>query len=234
MSPDFRTENLILSSLPMDVRNHVLSKLEPVSLSYSEVLYEIDDPVNYVYFPTGGLVSLVSTTREGQSLEVGVVGCEGYVGLPISLGDSVSPHRMIVQAEGTALRVKIGVFKALCDQHGPLQEILHRYAQLLIREITQSALCICFHQLEARFCRWLLVCQDKVKSDEFHLTQEFLADMLGVRRAGVTVAAGAIQSLGLIRYNRGHITIVHRKGLEAASCECYGIIREAIKKYLGG
>jgi CRP-like cAMP-binding protein len=233
MSPGFRTENLILSALPIDIRNHLLSELEPVALSYSEVLYEVDDPVDYVYFLTSGMVSLVSTTREGQSLEVGVVGCEGYVGLPIFFEDSVSPYRMIVQAEGTALRMKIAAFKALYDRHGSLQEPLHRYAQLLIREVAQSALCICFHHLEARFCRWLLVCQDSAKSDEFHLTQEFLADMLGVRRAGVTVAAGAIQSLGLIRYNRGHITIVDRAGLEAASCECYGIIREAIKKYLG-
>jgi CRP-like cAMP-binding protein len=233
MSHGFSTENLILYALPIDVRDHLLSELEPVSLSYSEVLYEIDDPINHVYFPTGGMVSLVSTTREGQSLEVGIVGCEGYVGLPIFLEDSVSPYRMIVQAEGAALRMKVTAFKAVCDQHGPLQELLHRYAQLLIREITQSALCICFHSLEARFCRWLLVCRDKVKSDEFHLTQEFLADMLGVRRAGISVAAGVIQSLGLIRYNRGHITIVDREGLEAASCECYGVVREAIKKYLG-
>jgi CRP-like cAMP-binding protein len=233
MSPGFNAENLILSALPIDVRNQLLSQLESVSLTYSEVLYEIDDPINHVYFPTSGMVSLVSTTREGQSLEVGIVGCEGYVGLPIFLDDSVSPYRMIVQAEGTALRMKVAAFKALCDQHASLQELLHRYAQLLMREITQSALCICFHHLEARFCRWLLVCQDKVKSDEFHLTQEFLADMLGVRRAGVTVAAGAIQSLGLIRYNRGTITIADREGLMAASCECYGISREAIKKYLG-
>jgi CRP-like cAMP-binding protein len=232
MSLGFGTENLILSALPIDVRNHLLSELEPVSLYYSEVLYEMGDLVSYVYFPTGGMISLVSTTLEGQSLEVGVVGCEGYVGLPIFLEDSVSPYRMIVQAEGTALRMKIAAFKAQCDQHGSLQELLHRYAQLLIREIAQSALCICFHQLEARFCRWLLVCQDRVKSDEFHLTQEFLADMLGVRRAGVTIAAGAIQSLGLISCNRGHITIIDREGLEAASCECYGIIRDAIKKYL--
>jgi Crp-like helix-turn-helix domain len=124
-------------------------------------------------------------------------------------------------------------FRAQCDRHGSLQELLHRYAQLLIREVAQSALFICFQPLEARCCRWLLVCQDKVKSDKFHLTQEFLADMVGVRPAGVAMAAGAIQGLGLVRYNRGHISIVDREGFGAASCECYGIIREAIKRYLG-
>jgi CRP-like cAMP-binding protein len=227
MASIFNTQNLILSALPTDVRSQLLSKLEPISLRYAEVLYEIDDPVDYVYFLNSGMVSLISSTQDGQSLEVGIVGYEGYVGLPIFLQDTMSPYRMVVQAEGTALRMRVDGFKAMCDQHGSLQELLHRYGQSLIREIMQSALCICFHHLEARFCRWLLICQDNVKSDEFHLTQEFLADMLGVRRAGVTVAAGAIQNEGLISYNRGRITILDRKGLEAACCECYKIIRQS-------
>jgi CRP-like cAMP-binding protein len=226
-STHLQIQNLLLSALPADIRNQLLSKLEPVRLPFSEVLYEIEDPVDYVYFVNSGMVSLISSTYEGESLEVGIVNYEGYVGLPIFLEDTRSPYRMIIQAEGAALRMKVDAFKAFSNEHGTLQEILHRYAQSLIREITQSALCICFHPLEARLSRWLLLCQDAVKSDTVRLTQEFLADMLGVRRAGVTGAAGAIQNKGLISYNRGQITILDRKGLEAASCECYKVIKEA-------
>jgi CRP-like cAMP-binding protein len=213
--------------LPADIRNQLLSQLEPVHLPFSEVLYEIDDPVDYIYFLNSGMVSMVSSTYEGESLEVGIVTYEGYLGLPIFLKDTASAYRMIVQAEGNALRMKVDTFKAMCNEHARLQEVLHRYTQSLIREVTQSALCICFHQLEARLCRWLLFCQDAVKSETLHLTQEFLADMLGVRRAGVTGAAGTIQDKGLISYSRGRITILDRQGLEAASCECYKAIKEA-------
>lgn len=220
-------ENLILSALADSVRGQLMAKLEPVSLAYTQVIYEIEDPVDYVYFINRGMVSLISTTREGQNLEVATVGYEGYVGLPLFLENSVSPYRMVAQAEVNALRMRVETFKAICDQCGPLQEILHRYSQSLIRALSQSALCICFHSLQARFCRWLLLCQDNVKSSEFHLTQEFLADMLGVRRAGVTVAAGNVQGKGLISYNRGHITILDRNGLEADCCECYKTIKES-------
>lgn len=205
----------------------MMKKLEHVSLPYSHVIYEIDDPINYVYFINNGMVSLVSTTLEGQSLEVAIVGREGYVGLPVTVGKGVFPYRAIAQADVTALRMKVDAFKKMCDRHPSVQELLHRHAQSLIKAIAQSSLCICFHTLEARFCRWLLACQDNTNSYEFYLTQEFIAEMLGVRRAGVTVAAGSLQSKGLISYNRGHITILDREGLAAACCECYKSIKEA-------
>lgn len=228
MKPTQTIENLILSALPCDARAQLMEKLEPVSLPYAHVIYELEDPVDYIYFINSGMVSLISTTREGQNLEVATVGHEGYVSMPIFLENSVSQYRTVAQAEVNALRMRVDAFKTIFDECVPLQRLLHRYAQSLIKAISQSALCICFHPLEARLCRWLLVCQDNVKTGEFHLTQEFLAGMLGVRRAGVTVAAGNAQSRGLIRYNRGHIAILDRKGLEAAACECYESIRESL------
>lgn len=219
--------NLIISAFPPDVRDSLMPKLEAVSLAHSDVLYEIDDPIDYIYFLNSGMISLISITKEGQSLEVAIVGKEGYIGSPISLEDTVSPYRVLAQSEADALRIKVATFRCMCDKHSLLQQLLHRYAQSLIKQIAQSALCVCFHSLEARLCRWLLVYQDNVNSDEFHLTQEFLADMLGVRRAGVTVAAGVIQNKGLISYNRGKITILDRRGLEAACCECYKIIKDS-------
>jgi CRP-like cAMP-binding protein len=225
----FSVENLLLSALSAEVRKELMAHLEPVSLPYSHVIYEIDDSIDYVYFINAGMVSLISTTLEGQSLEVAIVGREGYVGIPVFLESGVSPYRVISQSDTDTLRMKAGAFKDACARHEPLEELLHCYAQSLIKAIAQSALCVCFHPLEARFCRWLLVCQDNTKSYEFYLTQEFIADMLGVRRAGVTVAAGNIQNKGLISYNRGHITILDRKGLEAACCECYRCIKEAFE-----
>jgi CRP-like cAMP-binding protein len=223
----YSADNLILSALPDNARSDLMAGFEPVSLLYTQVIYEIEDPVDYIYFINSGMVSLISTTREGQSLEVASIGYEGYVGLPLFRENSASLYRMVVQAEVNALRMKVNKFKTMCDQIVSLQELLNHYAQSLIKVISQSALCVCFHTLEARFCKWLLLCQDNVKSSEFHLTQEFLAEMLGVRRAGVTVAAGNMQNKGLISYNRGRLAIHDRKGLEAASCECYKSIKES-------
>src|SRR5579862_7208215 len=167
---------------------------------------------------------LVSITKEGETFEVGIVGYGGIVGAAAFLEDETAQQRTIVQAEGTALRMKTGVFRAECEQIGSFQTLLRRYCSTLLRQITQSAVCCRFHTSEARLCRWLLQTRDCVRSTHIYLTQEFLAQMLGIHRPGVTLAARALQNAGLIRYNRGNISIINEEGLEAGSCECYQVI----------
>lgn len=227
-----RVKNHILASLPNDDRDGILLDLQPVSLRPSQVLYEMGDAIDYVYFANSGMCSLISYTKEGETLEVGIVGYDGMVGLTAFFGDDKSQHRVIVQGAGDALRMRVGAFRQAVKQVGSFQSLILRYVQVIIAQLTQSAVCNRFHPIEGRLCRWLLLSQDAVRSNELELTQEFIAYMLGVRRAGVTVAAGAIQSLGLISYNRGHITILDREGLEDASCECYAVVSDAINKYL--
>ena len=231
---NYRVEagNYIIASLTKEDRAGLLPHLEPVSLQLSQILYEMDDPVDYIYFPISGMCSLVSLTQEGDTLEVGIVGYEGMLPLAAFFGDETNQYRVVVQGEGDALRMRVGVFNRACKQAGSFQAIMLRYIQSLLSQLTQSALCNHFHPIEGRLCRWLLLSRDVVLSDELQLTQEFLAHMLGSRRAGVTVAAGALQNLGLIRYQRGHITIVDVEGLRANACECYGVVRRAFDKYL--
>lgn len=226
-------KNHILSSLSQEDRDELLPELQPLPLTLSQVLYEMGDTIDYVHFPNSGMCSLVSHTQEGESLEVGIVGCEGIIDLAAFFGDEKIQYRVIVQGEGDALRMRADAFKKACKQSDSLRTVMLRYTQAVITQLNQAAVCNRFHPIESRLCRWLLQCQDMLHSNDLQLTQEFIAYMLGVRRAGITVAAGAVQSLGLIRYTRGHITILDREGLKATSCECYGIIREATKKYLG-
>lgn len=221
------SQNHILHSLPPVELDRLLSKIEVVPLELSQVLYEADDPLEHVYFPNSGMVSLISNTEKGQSLEIAVVGSEGMAGLGVFLGVGRSHNRALVQTQGDALRMKAGHLKEECCQGGSLLRTLMRYTQSRIKQVTQTALCNRFHQIEARLCRWLLLTQDRVKTNELPLTQEFLSLMLGVRRSGVTVAAQALQRAALIDYERGLIRIHDREGLEANSCECYRMIKEA-------
>jgi CRP-like cAMP-binding protein len=183
--------------------------------------------MDYVYFPNTGMVSLVSIIEDGSTLEVGITGYEGVVGLSVFLGVEESQYRLLVQGKGEAFSMKAETFKAECNREPSLQKLMLRYTQALMTQITQSAICNRFHDVESRLCRWLLQSQDCMRSSELHLTQDFLATMLGVHRPGVTIAAGILQSAGLIHYNRGRIAILDRKRLESASCECYGVIKEA-------
>jgi CRP-like cAMP-binding protein len=216
-------ENRILISLPAQDRDRMLANLEPVSMPLGAVLYEGSAPIDYVYFLESGMVSLVALTEEGETFEVAVVGFGGLVGAAVFLEEETSQHQAIVQAEGTALRMDTKTFKAECE-HTALQSLMRRYCSSLFRQITQSAVCCRFHSTEARLCRWLLQTRDCVRSNDLYLTQEFLAQMLGIYRPGVTLAAGTLQQAGLIRYSRGHITILDPEGLEASSCECYKAI----------
>ena len=179
-----------------------------------------------------GVGSLVHTMTNGQAAEVGTIGNEGFVGLPILLGDERGPTSVYVQVPGAGLRMKAEIFREELERSGPLRGIMLRYAHAFFNQVAQSAACAHFHSLEQRCCRWLLMTRDRMPSDHFLLTQEFLAMMLGVRRAGVTVAASALQRAGLIRYDRGRVAILDRQGLEERACECYAVSKEEFDRLL--
>jgi CRP-like cAMP-binding protein len=219
--------NSLLAALPRKDYQRLLGGLEPVTLTFGKVLYEPGHSIRHVYFPNNALVSLLTLADGHLALEVGMVGPEGMVGTPMSLGIDVSPVRALVQGSGTAMRMTAARFRKALHQSLPLQRALHRYVHLLMVQVTQTAACNRFHVVEARLARWLLMTRDRVRSDQFRLTQEFLAHMLGVRRVGVTKAAGALQRRKLISYSRGIIRILNQKGLEAASCRCYETVKDA-------
>jgi len=226
------TKNKILSSLALGVYEGLSQHLVPVNLEQSEVLHEPEEPISHVYFINSGLISLLSLLEDGSTIEIGVVGREGLSDTSALLGANVSPHQALVQVPGDGLRMKIDVFKEEVKRNGEFQALLLRYASLLIAQISQVAVCNTLHTIEERLARWLLVVALRVESDNLPLTQEFISHMLGVRRAGVTVAARTLQSAGLIKYNRGDITIIDHEGLEAASCECYQNSRDDFISYM--
>jgi len=225
-------ENQMLAALPKEEQGRLQALLEPVTLTRSQVLYERDGPLNYAYFPQSSLVSLVSWTEEGAQLEVGLVGNEGMVGLPVLLGSKTALHRAIVQVPDRALRVRADRLRAEFNRGGPLSGLLLGYTHYVLVQTAQSAICNRFHNTEERLCRWLLMARDSLGSKTLPLTQESLSQMLGARRPGVTLTAGLLQSAGLIRYHRGHITITDPEGLESAACECYRIVKEQCERFL--
>jgi PAS domain S-box-containing protein len=218
--------NRLLAGLPRKDYQSLLAGLKPVTLTYGEVLYEPGEPIRHVYFPSDSLVSLLTTVEGHHALEVGLVGREGMVGVSLALGMDVAPVRALVQGTGTAMRMSAERFRKEFRKSLPLQGELHRYAHAKLSEARQTAACNRFHAVEARVARWLLMTRDRLGSDEFLLTQEFLADLLGVRRVGVSMAAGALQRRNLISYARGKIAILDRKGLQAASCGCYEVLKD--------
>ena len=219
--------NSLLAALPRQDYQGLLAELEPVALTYGETLYQPGERIRHVYFPSDAQVSLlVAVVRGGKALEVGLVGREGMVGMPLAMGVEDSPVRALVQGTGSALRMKAGPFRDALAACPPLQRELYRYAYVKLAQARQTAACNRFHAVPARLARWLLMTRDRVRSDRFHLTHEFLADILGVRRSGVTNAAAGLQRRNLIGYRRGDISILDRKGLAAASCPCYEIIRK--------
>ena len=220
-----RPTNKLLAALPPEIYARLTPHLESFHLHYATILAEMGDRLKSVFFPNSGMVSLISLTEEGGTLEVGITGYDGVVGLSIFLGVEESQYRLLVQGEGNAFRMDAEVFKAECNREPSLQKVMLRYTQALMTQITQAAICNRFHDVEARLCRWLLQSQDCMRSSDLQLTQDFLATMLGVHRPGVTIAAGNLQTAGLINYYRGHITILDRKRLESASCECYGVVK---------
>ena len=218
--------NNLLAALPRNDYRHLTGDLEQVALTYGEVLYEPGEQIKHVYFPNDSIVSLLTLVDRHQALEVGLVGREGMVGIPLALEIGISPVRALVQGTGTAMRMKAAPFLTEFRRSHALQRQLHRYTYTLMAQITQTAACNRFHVVEARLARWLLMTHDRMLSSPFRLTQDFLAQMLGVRRVGVTKAARTLQLNKLISYSRGNITILDRKGLEAACCSCYEIVKD--------
>ena len=223
LKPD---RNKLLAALPGGDRDGLLPHLKPVAMGVEEILYEPDEPIRYVYFPTSGIISLLLVLEDGSVAEVSRVGNEGMVGLPVFLGVRTSHTRAFVQIRGEALRMKAQVFCQAARQGGPLSGLLLRYTQALLRHSERLAACNACHPIEQRLCRWLLITYDRVQANQLEITQEFLSQMLGVHRQSVTLAAGNLQKAGLIRYSRGKLTIVDRRGLEAASCECYRAVQK--------
>lgn len=218
--------NSLLAALPRKDYQLLLARLEPVTLTFGEDLYRPGEPIHHVYFPTDSLVSLLTLAEGHHALEVGLVGREGMLGIPLALGVSDSPVRALVLGSGMALRMTSEQFRDEFQKSVLLQREVYRYTYELMVQLTQTAACNRFHQVEARLARWLLMTRDRMQSNQFHLTQDLLANMLGVRRAGVTKAAGTLRLRKLISYNRGEISILDGDGLEAAACRCYQTVKD--------
>jgi CRP-like cAMP-binding protein len=217
--------NWLLDALPDTDYERLQGDLKPVSFSLGDVIYESGGQMTDVYFPTTCHVSLLYTMINGVTAEMGLVGNEGVVGIALFMGGDTTPNRAIVQGAGEALKLRAKSLQAEFSRGGEFQVLLLRYTQALITQISQTAVCNRLHTVEQRLCRWLLMTHDRTHSDELQMTQEFLSNMLGVRREGVTHAAGILQELGLISYVRGHIKITDRAGLEKHACECYAVVK---------
>jgi len=228
-----RASNRLLTYLTQEDQELLLPFLEPVVLEYKRPLYNADERIEFVHFIESGVGSLVCTMADGQAAEVGTIGNEGLIGLPVLLGDNQAPSSMYVQVPGSGLRMRARIFREQLEQSERMRAVLLRYTHVFFNHIALTAACAHFHSLEQRCCRWLLMTHDRMPSDTFLLTHEFLAMMLGVRRAGVSVAAGALQRAGLIRYHRGRITILDREGLEERACECYAVTKAEFDRLLG-
>lgn len=219
-------KNQLLAGLPGVQSRQLIARCEPVELAFGDILYEQGDRIRDVYFPTGGFISLISALDEQPRLEVGLVGSEGMLGVSLLLGVNVAPVRALVQGAGPALRMDATQFSREALRSPALLQRLNCYQYVLMRQLSQLAACTHFHVVEARLARWLLMTRDRAHSDAFDITQEFMAYMLGVRRVGITQAAGKLQKRKLIRYSRGKMTILDVRGLEAAACGCYVVARD--------
>ncbi len=224
--------NRLLEALPERDLRRLLSRCETVELAFANVLCTPWQQLSHVYFPTRGFISLIMPIDGPASLEVGLVGNEGMFGVPLALGVDKSPVRAVVQGAGSALRMDAAHFGGELGRSRPLQRTMDRYAMVRYTQLAQTAACTRFHVVESRLARWLLMTQDRAHANTFHVTHEFLALMLGVRRVGVTKAASSLQRGGLIRYSRGNITVLDRRGLKAASCGCYRADRDSYARIL--
>lgn len=215
------THNKLLDGLPKHLRNHLVKACELVRFDFGNTLCEADRPFEYAYFPITGFISLVAQVKDHKPLEMNLIGNEGMLGATLSLGINNAPLRAVVQGSGSALRISAAGLKHELSLAPKLINRLNQYVYILLAQLAQSAACIHFHEIEPRLARWLLMTQDRTESNQLHLTQEFLADMLGVRRSSITIAAGALQARQIIHYSRGEIIILDRSGLEQIACECY-------------
>jgi CRP-like cAMP-binding protein len=225
--------NRLLAALPPDDFAALAPALRPVDLDFKQVLHRPDRPIEAAYFVEAGMVSMLAPLEEGQTVEVGIVGREGVVGLPLVLGAESATTEALVQMQGAALRVPAPELRAAFARGAALRAVLLRYAQAHHAQVAQTAACNGQHAVAERFARWLLMAHDRAGGDEFPMTHEFAAMMLGVRRAGVSVAAGTLQKAGVVDYGYGRVAVLDRAGLEAASCECYGTVRRQYERLLG-
>lgn len=226
--------NGLLAVLNADDFGRLERHMRVVPLGHQQVLADAGDEIDQAYFPHSGAISLMASMREGGFTEISAVGLEGFVGLDGVLGASVTPSRILVQIAGVATRMPIRPLRTALEQSSSLRGVIHRYLRAQLAQLGQSVACNGLHSVEQRFARWLLTAHDRARRDTFELTQELLAEMLGVHRPSVTVVARTMQAAGLIRYSRGVITITNRKGLEAISCECYGVVRRAYADIFSG
>ena len=224
--------NRLLAALPRKDREHLVAGCERVELRFSDVLCEPGERIRHVYFPAESFISLAAPVEGRDTLEVGLIGNEGMLGIPLILGIDISAQRALVRGSGAALRMKAGSLHRELVESVALQRGLNRYLYALMAQFAQTAACTRFHLLDARLARWLLMTHDRAHADTFHLTHDFLADMLGVRRVGITKAAGVLQRKRLIRYRRGEITILDRGGLEGVSCGCYKAMKQTYDRIL--
>jgi CRP-like cAMP-binding protein len=233
MPIDDPTRNRLLAALPADEYEGLRADLQPISFSLAEVVYEFAGQLDYVFFPTTSIVSLLYTMENGSSAEMGLTGNDGVVGIALFMGGGTMPNRAVVQSAGGAFKMKAKRLQAEFALGGTFQRLLLRYTQALITQISQTAVCNRLHSVEQQLCRWLLLSHDRLNTNELVMTQELIADMLGVRREGVTVAAGRLQDEGAISYVRGRIQILDRDKLEAAACECYQVVKDEVDRLLG-
>lgn len=224
--------NHLLAALPLAELGRWLPQLEWVEMPLGQVLYESGRTLGHVYFPTSAIVSLLYVMENGASAEIAVVGNEGLVGISLFMGGNSTPSRAVVQSAGAGYRLKAALMKDEFDRAGPVMHLLLRYTQALITQMAQTAVCNRHHALDQQLCRWLLLSLDRLKSNELAMTQELIANMLGVRREGVTEAALKLQAAGLIRYARGRIAVLDRPGLEMRTCECYAVVKREYDRLL--
>ena len=226
------SQNHLLAALPAAEFERLSPHLELVPMPLGEALYESGGRLQHVYFPTTSIVSLLYVLEDGASAEIAVVGNEGILGISLFMGGETTPSRAVVQSAGFGYRLRAQLLKQEFNRAGPVLHLLLRYTQALITQMTQTAVCNRHHSVEQQLCRWLLLSLDRLSSDSLTMTQELIANMLGVRREGVTEAAGKLQRAGLIRYSRGRIDVIDRPGLEKAVCECYGVVRAEFERLL--
>ncbi|MEH2364939.1 Crp/Fnr family transcriptional regulator [Nostoc sp.] len=225
--------NRLLAALPTSDYERLIPHLKLVSLPTRQVIYEPGEPITHVYFPQNSVVSIVTIMEDGSTVEIGIVSNEGMVGIPVILGGNTTTTKAFVQVAGAGMQMDADILRTEFNRGGAIQKLLLRYVRAIYTELTQSCACNRLHTLEERLARWLLTVSDRFESDDFPLTQEFIAQMLGVRRSGVTVAASTLSRAGMIRYQRGQISILNREDLEATSCECYRVIQKEFTRLLG-
>jgi CRP-like cAMP-binding protein len=225
-------QNHLLDALPRADYERIAAHLELIPMKLGDVLYEPDYKLRYVYFPTTSIVSLLYVMEDGASAEIAIVGNEGILGISLFMGGDTTPSRAVVQSAGHGFRLKADLLKSEFERFGPTMYLLLRYTQALITQMSQTAVCNRHHSVDQQLCRWLLLSLDRLSSNELAMTQELIANMLGVRREGVTEAAGKLQQAGLIRYRRGRITVLDRSGLEARVCECYQVVKSEFERLL--